>query len=462
MAKKKKKSTIQKLADSTASRLEALENLEKQVQTLASTPKTPLVTSSPLDVRDPKTGLTPAQVAAQKLQQETLALAAGANIPVAVTGASKGTLGTIIQGPSTPPREGFEWYRSSSGEWRQRPIQGYWLNRNKGGYVPPGGDGDGDGDKPVVDSGGDNSALLSLIQSLQNQIAQLTQNKIDQAAAEEAARKEKAENAISVLTNLFSKYGLQSLVPKIKELAIGGASEATITLQLQETEEYKMRFKANAERLKKGLAYLSPGDYIGLEDSYRQILRAYGLKQFDTDDYVSQFIANDVSTAELSSRVTTAVQRVQNADPAISATLRDYYNITNADMVAYVLDPNTQFPMIERQVAAAEIGTAARRQGLEAGVNVSEQLASQGITQAQAQRGYATIADILPEATKLSSIYKNVLDEYGQSEAEQEVFNQLASAQRKRKQLTEREIGTFAGQSGISRTGLRSTTGGTF
>jgi hypothetical protein len=310
---------------------------------------------------------------------------------------------------------------------------------------------------PVIPQNTD-PAVLALLQQLQAQNAALlaaqNQAKIDAAAADAAARKERADNAILALTDRFTKFGLASLVPKIRELAIGGATEATITLQLQETPEYQQRFRANTDRIKKGLSVLQPGEYLGLEDQYRQILRAYGLKQFDNDDYVSQFISNDISAAELSSRVVTAVQRVQNADPAVMSTLRDYYGIGNTDLVAYVLDPNQQFQKIERQVAAAEIGTAARRQGLEAGVGVSEQLAAQGVTQAQAQKGYATIADILPGATKLSQIYGGVLDQYGQSEAEQEVFNTLASAQRKRRALTEREIAAFGGASGLGKTAL--------
>jgi hypothetical protein len=229
-----------------------------------------------------------------------------------------------------------------------------------------------------------------------------------------------------------------------------------------ETDEYKQRFKANDARMKKGLQVLNPAEYLNLEDGYRQVLRAYGLKQFDTDDYVSQFIANDVSAAELSNRVVTAVQRVQNADPAISKQLRDYYGIGQSDLVAYVLDPNQQFQKIERQVAASEIGVAAARQGLQAGVSVAEQLAAQGVTQAEAQKGYATIADILPTAEKLSDIYGSTLDGYGQTEAEQEVFNSLASAQRKRQKLTQREIASFSGTSGTNRTSLTQQTIGQY
>lgn len=278
----------------------------------------------------------------------------------------------------------------------------------------------------------------------------VTQNNVEILAPER-------KSVMDILTARFSQYGLTTLIPKIKELAITGATENTITFALQETDEYKTRFKANQIRLQKNLKVLTPAEYITVEDTYRQVLRAYGLNQFDNDDYVSQFISNDVSPTELSNRVVTAVQRVQNADPAVSRTLRDYYGIGQADMVAYVLDPEQQFQKIQRQVAAAEIGTAARVQGLEAGVNVAEQLAAQGITQAEAQKGYATIADILPSAKKLSDIYGTTLEGYDQETAEQEVFNQLASAQRARRRLTEREIAAFGGKSGVSGTSLGST-----
>jgi len=284
----------------------------------------------------------------------------------------------------------------------------------------------------------------------------------EQQAAREKEQQIQRESIIALMTDRLTRYNLQSLVPTIKRLAQEGANETTITLALQDSEEYKRRFKANEDRVKKGLQVLTPAEYLNLEDGYRQILRSYGLNQFDTDDYVSQFISNDVSAAELSNRVVTAVQRVRNADPAIAQTLRDFYGIGDTDLVAYVLDPNQQMPKIQTQVAAAEIGAAARVQGIQPGVSVAEQLARQGITQAEAQRGYATIANILPSAQKLSNIYGTTLEGYGLAEAEQEVFNTLASAQRKRQRLTEREIAEFGGSSGAARTSLKRQIGGQF
>jgi hypothetical protein len=270
----------------------------------------------------------------------------------------------------------------------------------------------------------------------------------------------KKQDIIATLTDRFSRYKLEGLIPTIKKLATEGATEATITLELQGTDTYKERFKANDIRIKKGLSVLTPAEYLNVEDGYRQVLRAYGLKQFDTDAYVQQFIGNDVSPTEFSNRVVTAVQRVQNADPAISKQLRDFYGIGQTDLVAYALDPEQNFQKIERQVAAAEIGVAAARQGITAGVSVAEQLAAQGVTQAEAQKGYATIADILPTAGKLSEIYGTTMDTYGQAEAEQETFNSLASAQRKRQALTAREVAQFSGASGTNKASLASQTRG--
>jgi hypothetical protein len=284
----------------------------------------------------------------------------------------------------------------------------------------------------------------------------------DEKAAADAAKMAQRQSTIATLTERFNKYNLNSLAQTIKNLAIDGANEATITLALQETPEYKERFKANELRMKKGLSVLDPGLYLRTEDSYRQVLREYGLKEFDTDAYVSKFIANDMSPTEFSNRIVTAVQRVQNADPALIAQLKEFYGITADRLVPYVLDPEQEFQKIERQIAAGEIGVAAARQGIKAGVSVADQLAAQGVTAGMAQQGYATIAGRLPAAEKLSQIYGGTMDKYGLDEAEQDVFNSLASAQRKRENLRQREIAAFSGSSGTNKTSLTTSSVGQY
>jgi hypothetical protein len=346
------------------------------------------------------------------------------------------------------------------GEEPTGDITGIDLSTYQGRYTPPnytlgqvGGSPDSLGTGGTGGTGGTVGGVTPKPQTAE-QIAA-----IQKSLTEERQR----QSIITILQDRFAKYGLASLANKIKELAIDGATEATITLGLQSTDEFKQRFSANEIRVKNGLSFIQPGEYLNLEDGYRQVLRSYGLKAFDNDAYVQQFIANDVSAAELSNRVVTAVQRVQNADPAVSKQLRDFYGIGSQDLVAYVLDPQQQFQKIERQVAASEIGVAAGRQGLTVGVGVAEQLAAQGVSQAEAQKGYATIADILPTAEKLSAIYGQTTGTtYGQSEAEQEVFNSLASAQRARQKLTALEVAQFGGSSGLSKAALSTQNKGNF
>ena len=85
-------------------------------------------------------------------------------------------------------------------------------------------------------------------------------------------------------------------------------------------------------------------------------------------------------------------------------------------------------------------------------------LARQGVTKAEAEAGYKEIAQILPTAEKLSSIYGGTEQQYGRFEAEQERLQGLASAQRKRQRLSELEVAQFKKSSGLGRGALGTTT----
>jgi len=273
------------------------------------------------------------------------------------------------------------------------------------------------------------------------------------------------QSAYDVLLNEFNKYGLGSLVEGIKDLIKSNVSPSEFSIALQNTDAYKQRFAANQDRIKQGLRALTPAEYIGLEDQYQNIMRNYGLPasyyskdSIGTQAGFNKFIANDVSAAELEDRIATAQKRVINADPAVTDALRQFYpDITNADILAYTLDPTNALENIKRKVTAAEIGGAALGQGLMTNAASAEDLAKYGITKAQAQQGYGTIAEFLPSATKLGDIYaEQGLGAYDQATAEQEVFGTrgAAEAARKRKKLAELETRAFQGQAGTAQGAL--------
>ena len=267
------------------------------------------------------------------------------------------------------------------------------------------------------------------------------------------------------MSSRFKEYGLDALIPTMKQLIMDDVSEDTMWLRLQETPTFKQRFAANDARRKAGLRVLSVPEYIQWEDAYRQVVRSYGLKQFDNDEYVSRFLANDVSITELTNRVTIASKRLKDSVDVIKE-LKTYYGgvLSDSDLLGYVLDPKNELPRIERMVTAAEIGAAAQAEGLQVGGfresdaerMAAEELARIGVTAEQARKGYSAIAEMVPDINKLSEVYSKRLDKYGQTEAEAELFKGAASARRARQNLIAAETATFSGGSGIARGALSS------
>jgi hypothetical protein len=277
-------------------------------------------------------------------------------------------------------------------------------------------------------------------------------------SADQAARK----SAYDILLEEFNRYGLSSLVEPLKGLVMDNVSPSEFSLRLQQTDAYKQRFSANADRIAKGLTALRPAEYLAMEDQYQNIMRNYGLPasyyskdSLGTQAGFNQLIANDVSSAELEDRVMIAQNRVQNANPEVYKALKAFYpDITNGDILAYTLDPTKALDMIKRKVTAAEIGGAALTQGLTTDATAAENLARYGITGAQAQQGYENIAGMLPRASELSSIYKQ--DPYTQATAEADVFGTAgsAAAKEKRRKISALETASFSGSSGAASNAL--------
>ena len=271
-------------------------------------------------------------------------------------------------------------------------------------------------------------------------------------------KKEGRKSAYDLLYSEFKNYGLEALVTPLKSLIEEGVSPSEFTLRLRETDAYKRRFAANAQRVAKGLRALSEAEYIGTEDQYQDVMRRYGMPEsyyakgdLGIQSGFEKFLAGDVSAVELEDRIQTAQNRVVNSNPEVSKALKQFYpGISNGDILSYVLDPTNAIENIKRKVTAAEIGGAAIQSGLQAGVARAEELGAAGITKAQAQSGFGTIAGGLPRGSQLASIYGE--DPYTQAIAETEVFG-IAGAQdaaKQRKKITGLERATFSGQSGAS------------
>jgi hypothetical protein len=256
-------------------------------------------------------------------------------------------------------------------------------------------------------------------------------------------------------------------------------SPSEYAIRLRQTTPYQTRFKANAERVKNGLAAITEAEYLQLEDQYQNIMRNYGLPEsyyvrgkYGVQEGFQNFIANDVSAVELEDRIMNAQNRVINSNPEVLATLKNFYpDITNGDILAYTLDPKNGLDQIKRKITAAEIGGAAVQAGLNRGETPEQraayaaragELGAAGITKAQAQQGFQTVAELAPRGGQLAAMYGE--SPYTQQTAEQEVFGLGGSveAAKQRKKLVGLEQASFAGQAGTAQGALGRERAGNF
>jgi len=270
------------------------------------------------------------------------------------------------------------------------------------------------------------------------------------------------QDAIANLTKTFEGYGLGSLAPRIAEFLTMGYSQDTVSLLLQDSPEYKQRFAANDARVKAGLPVLTPKEYLATESTYRSILQDAGLPKgfYDDKSDFERLIANNIDASQLKGRVDAAAKAVENTDPYYKEALQNMYGLDAGHMIAHILDPEKAAPLVEKQARAVEYGAAALRQGLaQAPTSQYEAYAGGMGTGVGAEQGMAQIAAMTPGLTTLAQISG---DQYSQQTAEQEVFGGLASAQRKREQLTAQEQGRFTGRSNVDSKSLQGDTSGQF
>jgi hypothetical protein len=286
----------------------------------------------------------------------------------------------------------------------------------------------------------------------------------DAAFATKSAAADKAregQSAYDILFNKFNQYGLGSLVEPLKKYIVAGTSDAEFTMLLRETDAYKKRFAANAQRVAKGLTALDEATYIAKEDQYQNVMREYGLPEsywkkdaMGTQEGFTKLLANDVAATEVESRIQEAADILDRSPSQYLDTLMNFYpEIQRGDLMAYVLDPTNGIKQIQSKIGAAKIGGEYLRAGLGADQARSEELLRQGVTAEQARTGAQAVKENAQRGSELAAMYGQ--DPYGQADVESEVYNlgNATEAKKKRQKLVGLQEASFSGSSGVGALG---------
>ena len=276
------------------------------------------------------------------------------------------------------------------------------------------------------------------------------------AIAKQAADQAEKRDAFALIQDTMRSYGFTDA--EMSELS--GFIEKQIIdpnigpnmaiLNMRNLGVYKARFAGNEALVKAGKNALSEYDYLQQENAYDEYFKAYGVGNLSTRAQKATLIGNSVSALEVDKRLNLAVKRVQGSDPEILKQLKAYYpSINDKDLVSYFLNPEATRIDLERKVTASEISSAAVGQGFASGTSLNALgLVDYGVDRAAALEGYANIAGVLPDATKLGNIYGETGIKYDQMAGEEEFLKASDAAKRKRTTLASKERASFEGSAG--------------
>jgi hypothetical protein len=281
-------------------------------------------------------------------------------------------------------------------------------------------------------------------------------------------------DAFEDLGMILKGWGLEGLADTYTRLMVSGKTAAQALTMLKYSKEidpatglpynaaYTKRFAGNAGRVAAGMNAYDERTYLEVENAYEETLSRYGLRNMiSTDRAANQakyadYMTKGIAPTEFASRIQLVADRVINMDKDIKDTFKAYYpSLTDTDLVTYFLNPKETMPVLQAKVQAAEIGGAAKAQGLGVSETRAMELSKFGVDLKDARTGYAEVAEALPVGKKLSSIYGEEGIAYTQQVAEDEYLKQDAQAKLKRNRLASKERAMFMGESGADSNSLQ-------
>ncbi len=207
------------------------------------------------------------------------------------------------------------------------------------------------------------------------------------------------ESEFTVLRQILSEFGLDSIYDKVRQFITAESSSAEIELAMREMPEYRQRFKVIFDREAAGLPAVSPAEVVNYEKQLQQVMSYYGVPQVpgeNLQDTAAELLGGDVSMTEVQSRLTgmAAFGRAVLDDPnqdqeVVQAILGN--GGTLYDVANFALDPERTLDQIERRLAAAEIANEASGANYRLNAPEALDLARQGVTGQQARQGFGVL-----------------------------------------------------------------------
>ena len=237
----------------------------------------------------------------------------------------------------------------------------------------------------------------------------------------------------------------------------GSTIDESINLSLQdirfnpELKPFTDRFSgiyALTDRLAKGEAIEVPtvAEYFKSESAMGDVLRAAGMGELATQDFLGGIIGRGKSVLEVTNLITDAFDRIDNAPSSLKADLQVVF--PGADRVSIakaMLLGDKGAAELTKKIKAISVQSAAKTQGVTINDLVSQDIAAQGYDYNKSLQGFATVKQTAERGATLGRMSGISLT---QEESIASAFGSNAAADEKIRKIREEEANRFSATSG--------------
>lgn len=207
----------------------------------------------------------------------------------------------------------------------------------------------------------------------------------------------------------------------------------------------------------------SEGMYLGIRESYRDVLRSVGLNDTAFEDQMTQLMINEVAPTEFKTRVTSVYDRVVSASAEIQARFAAGNNgapISIEMILASAFDPGIGDMILQGNISQAEIAGAGDESGFNLDLGAVDTLIDRGLELDEARSIFGQAKQLVPILDVLAKRHNDPDDDFDVNEfLSSTFFNDPQESYRMRRLVGQERAsfgvgGAFAGNN-ESLTGLR-------
>jgi hypothetical protein len=264
----------------------------------------------------------------------------------------------------------------------------------------------------------------------------------------------------------MAKPWVNTLYTSVSKYYKGGATpDESINFALQDVRnnkdmtDFTNRFKGiyalqDLKTAGKAVTVPTIAEYFASESKMGDILKASGLGELATEDFLGGVLGKGVSVTEFNNRVTNIFNKIDFAPEQVKSTIQRFYPYVDRISLAKALATGDKgAAQLAQDVAGYEVLAAAESQGL-GSTQISQGLdlrtatdyARSGLDYQTALGKFSQVAQVMPVERKLAEISNR--QSIGQVGVERAIINKSASDLMALQDLTKEEEARFQGSSG--------------